>query len=540
MRRLTHPWLMFVAGLAPGAGNAADVVAGAPLERSVTVYRAPNEQSTEELDLMYLGGFALVTETRRVELPAGISRIRFEGVANDIEPQTALISGLPSTVIEKDEDTRVLTPTELIAASLGHDVVLVRTYPKTGHSTRTPGVIVSDAEGGVVFQSAEGVEALRCSGLPETFRFDPKIDLGATPTLSVQVQSPAAASATITLSYLAEGFDWAADYVATLSDDGRTMDLGAWVTLANSNDVSFPDASTQVVAGRLNRVEEEDDTVGRASQPERILARCWPQRNTSSPDQTINTQEPRPMAPMAMAAASQAELQETIVVTAQKRAELEQLGDLKLYRIPETTDVQSHQMKQVRLLDRSDVPVETYYRADLWAAYESEFLPAQHWIRSRNDVQHHLGLPLPRGRIQTFAPAQGTSLLIGEGTMRDTTLNEDVEYRIGDSNDVFVQSVTESNTVSAARPGRPPPKLRHVHRFESAKVDDIQRVEITNASSSAVAFELHVALASSEQLIRAAPAPAGTPAQPIFKLRVPAAGTVTIRYQTEHSELHVN
>jgi hypothetical protein len=77
MRRLTHPWLMFVAGLAPGAGNAADVVAGAPLERSVTVYRAPNEQSTEELDLMYLGGFALVTETRRVELPAGISRIRF-------------------------------------------------------------------------------------------------------------------------------------------------------------------------------------------------------------------------------------------------------------------------------------------------------------------------------------------------------------------------------------------------------------------------------------------------------------------------------
>src|SRR5580658_3027397 len=356
MRRLTHPWLMFVAGLAPGAGNAADVVAGAPLERSVTVYRAPNEQSTEELDLMYLGGFALVTETRRVELPAGISRIRFEGVANDIEPQTALISGLPSTVIEKDEDTRVLTPTELIAASLGHDVVLVRTYPKTGHSTRTPGVIVSDAEGGVVFQSAEGVEALRCSGLPETFRFDPKIDLGATPTLSVQVQSPAAASATITLSYLAEGFDWAADYVATLSDDGRTMDLGAWVTLANSNDVSFPDASTQVVAGRLNRVEEEDDTVGRASQPERILARCWPQRNTSSPDQTINTQEPRPMAPMAMAAASQAELQETIVVTAQKRAELEQLGDLKLYRIPETTDVQSHQMKQVRLLDRSDVP----------------------------------------------------------------------------------------------------------------------------------------------------------------------------------------
>ena len=33
---------------------------------------------------------------------------------------------------------------------------------------------------------------------------------------------------------LATGFDWAANYVAELSADGRSVDLLAWLTLANS------------------------------------------------------------------------------------------------------------------------------------------------------------------------------------------------------------------------------------------------------------------------------------------------------------------
>jgi len=54
---------------------------------------------------------------------------------------------------------------------------------------------------------------------------------------------------------------------------------------------------------------------------------------------------------------------EEITVTAARRAEpkveQEQLGDLKLYRIPEPTTIASLQVKQVRLLDRAAVPVAT-------------------------------------------------------------------------------------------------------------------------------------------------------------------------------------
>ncbi len=243
--------LLLAAVALPFAATAADVAASPPTELSVTVYRAPTREG-ESLNLDALEGFALVTETRTVSIPAGESRIRFEGVADGIQASSAIVTGLPTGIVEKNRDARVLSPSALVAATLGRHVELVRTNPKTGKVTRVSGTLRSDNEG-VVFQSSAGVEALRCSGLPETFDFDPATTVAATPTLSVLVRSPRPLIATVRLSYLARGFDWMANYTVTVAEDGKTIDLGAWVTLANSNGVSFTQARTQVVAGRRTR-----------------------------------------------------------------------------------------------------------------------------------------------------------------------------------------------------------------------------------------------------------------------------------------------
>jgi hypothetical protein len=165
-------------------GAPSEVLAEPPSDLSVTVYRAPYRGSGS-INLNFLDGFALVTETRLVRLPVGVSRVRFEGVADGIEPSSALITGLPGKVIEKNRDARLLSPSSLIASMVGKPVQLLRTNRKTGISQRVPGTILSDAEGGVVFKTQEGIEALRCSGLPETFSFEPVADLSARPTLSV-------------------------------------------------------------------------------------------------------------------------------------------------------------------------------------------------------------------------------------------------------------------------------------------------------------------------------------------------------------------
>src|ERR1700681_1699333 len=223
-------WLILLPWSAAAPAIAADALAETPSDLSVTVYRAPYRGSGS-VDLDRLGGFALVSETRTVHLPAGVSRLRFEGVADGIEPASAIVTGLPAGVIEKNREGKLLSPSALIAAAVGKPVTLLRTDKKTGKTARVAGSIRSDAGGGVVFATAEGIEGLRCSGLPESLSFVGITDLAATPTLSVLVRSAEAVTRTVTLSYLARGFDWAADYIATVSADGKTMDLGAWVTL---------------------------------------------------------------------------------------------------------------------------------------------------------------------------------------------------------------------------------------------------------------------------------------------------------------------
>jgi hypothetical protein len=509
---------------------AADILAEPPSDLIVTVYRAPY-RDTGSIQLNALQGFALVSETRTVRLPAGLSRVRFEGVADGIEPASAIITGFPGGVIEKNRDAKLLSPGALVAAAVGKPVELLRTTAKTGKTERLTGTILSDAGAGVVFQSAQGIEALRCSGLPETFSFEPVTGLSAKPTLSVEVRSPSAMTTEITLSYLSRGFDWAADYTATLSPDGKRIDLGAWVTLANSNGVGFPSAHTQAVAGRVNRESGEVEPIEFGGP---IFATCWPRGTTSDLPMILFLGDARGRmfeksasapAPMALSA-----LQD-VMVTGARKVEQEQLGDLKLYRVPERTTLASRQSKQVRLLDRSGIPVNTVYGAQVPGDRTATSGPAHRLLRTKNTTANHLGLPLPSGAVAVFAPHQGERLLEHESGMRDIAVDEEVEIDAGLSSDVQVAVVREQTRVDSAHakmlPLVPGVKLR------SVKMDDVERVEISNARASGIQFELKLQLPEGGRVVRT-DHPLGTKnGRPIFRLKVPANQTVIVRYQTQ-------
>jgi len=488
------------------------------------------------LDLDSLGGFALITETRAISIPAGESRLRFEGVADGIQSATAIITGLPTGVLEKNHDAKVLSPAELVTATLGKQAWLVRTNPKTGKATQVPGTIVSDAEG-VVFKSAAGIEALRCSGLPETFHFDRGLESGARPTLSALIRSPVAITATVRLSYLANGFDWMANYVARVSADGKTMDLGAWVTLANSNTASFLEAHTQVVAGRLNKENEQVEPVDAGAQ---IVAQCWPRGTTSDTPEQPNIVSASPLEgganlimvtaqrrkaydvvmPMAMAAAAPA-------VTVQE----EQLGDLKLYRVPDRTSVASRQIKQVRLLDRKSIPIELFYRADLVANQKVDPRPLGKILRTRNDKAHHLDLPLPSGQVATFYEEGGVPLLVKEAPLRDIARNEEVEIDAGEAADLQVTAVVERRRADPSS-AKQLPLIPGVFDLRSIKIDETNRVEVTNARSAPAVVELRIMLTGGMQIVRADNVPAMRNGYQTFRVTVPASGSATVRYQT--------
>jgi hypothetical protein len=519
--------------LAAAPAMAADASASIPSDLSVTVYRAP-DRGSGSINLDGLGGFALISETRTVHLPAGTSRLRFEGVADGIEPASAIVTGLAQGVIEKNREGKLLSPSALIAAAQAKPVTLLRTDKKTGKTTRLAGTIRSDAGGGVVFETSEGIEALRCSGLAESFSFTGVTDLAATPTLSVLVRSPEAVTRTVTLSYLSRGFDWAADYVATLSDDGRTMDLGAWVTLANGNGVGFPAAHTQVVAGRVNRESGEVEPID-AGGP--ILAQCWPRGSTSDSPQYLQIDRARSFGAaqdrMFKMSAAPAALQ-AVAVTAGRNVQQEQLGDLKLYRVPNRTTVASRQSKQVRLMDQLAIPVSFVYGADLAAYDDSASVPAQLLLRTMNNAANHLGLPLPSGRIAVFAARGDEKLLQHESGMRDLAVDEEVEINLGDTSDVQVSAVKEKTTIDPAL-ARSLPLVPGVLMLRSTQVDDVNRVDVSNARATEIQFELRLRLPEGGSVVRA-DHPLGTKnGRPIFRLTIPANETVTLRFQTQHT-----
>jgi hypothetical protein len=422
--------LIFVVALALAAGAQAQAVvtSPAPDRVAVTVYRNP-DRGLEPLNLQWLGGYALVSETRRVQLPAGDSELRFEGVTSGIVPQSAIVTGLGEAVIEKNRDARLLSPGALLDASLGERLTLRRTSKATG-AVRQQDAIVRATGNGVVLQTPDGIEALRCSGLNET-PILPTVPAGlsAKPTLSVRIRSAQPLERTVTLSYITNNFDWQADYVAELSPAGDRISLFAWLTLANGDITGLANAQTQAVAGKLNRERLWVDS-GRGT-PIRIT--CWPQGTTSDIPEDVRLMSaedivvtgsriggpPPPAPPPPPAAAAERGGYEAVE---------ERLGDVRLYRVPIEVTVAPKSQKQIALLNQPSVRVSSLLR--LRPQFGDFTGPLERLLVTRNRTAVGLGLALPAGKIALFGRRNGHRILLGEGRIDDHAVGEKVEIAV--------------------------------------------------------------------------------------------------------------
>lgn len=224
-------------------------------------------------------------------------------------------------------------------------------------------------------------------------------------------------------------------------------------------------------------------------------------------------------------------LQEVVVTGA--KVQQEQLGDLKLYRVPERTTLASRQSKQVRLMDQSGIPVDTIYGADLATGYrgsESE-APAHRLLRTKNTLANHLGLPLPSGSVAVFGWFNGERLLQHESGLRDIAVDEELQIDMGESSDVQV-SVTPQETRIDSSGARLLPLVPGV-TLRSVKVDEVQRVEVSNARAAAIDFELRLRLPDGARVVRADHPLSAKNGTPIFRFKVPANQMITVRFQTQ-------
>lgn len=436
----------------------ADVVSPAPDAVRVTIYRPSNPTESTYNDgsgERSAGGLVMVSETRSVELPAGTSRIVFLGVADAIVPQTAAIEGLQGTIIESNFDYDLLTPGAVIAKSQGERVRLVRTDRKTGRTIEREAILRTGPQG-IVLEIDGKTEALNCSGLDEKLIF-PRIPPGLAdePRLSMTVRAAAAGRHQVQLSYLALGMDWSADYVARIDADDRTLDLTGWLTLVNRSGTTFANTPAEVVAGNLARDEQETQPPGPTTVTE--TPACWPIGQFGTVRGEIGDRmfkRASPEAPMAMGLANSSAIQEVAVTGSRvPLAAMRELGDYKLYAVPEPTTIAARQSKQVQFLNQTRVPFTRVYRFKVDEAsimHDNDFMPRRptSLLRLQNKKSDGLGKPLPAGVVSVMETGGAGPVLAGQDKVDDTPVGLPFELELGRAMDIWIEPrVTREETV---------------------------------------------------------------------------------------------
>ncbi|HEX8535380.1 MAG TPA: hypothetical protein VF662_14540, partial [Allosphingosinicella sp.] len=257
----------------------------------------------------------------------------------------------------------------------------------------------------------------------------------------------------------------------------------------------------------------EDFNQGPRPSGDEVRLRCWPSATTSDIEQRESwaggPPPPPPPPPPAMVPMAISDSSEIVVTGSRvsRKAVQEELGDLKLYRIPDPVTVASRSQKQVAMLEQPGVKVEMVYRIRILAQEPPPISGISRILVTKNRKAEGLGLPLPAGRVVLFGAGRERPLLLGEGFVDDKAVGEDVEIEIGSATGV-IATTTVSDSPS--------------------KAERIVYLTVTNDRSQPVRFEAEL---DADEAFKPDSKLARRDGRPFWSVMVPANGSRTLRYR---------
>jgi hypothetical protein len=438
---------------------------------------------------IYNENLALVKDTREVRLPKGEVALAFQEVSAQIRPETALLRDITHPegfwVAEQNFDFDLLTPQKLLDKYVGEKVGIITTQREDNGKTteKREEALVLATNNGTVLQFPDRIETSYVGRI-----VFPKVpeNLRARPTLVISLNSPVAATQKLELSYLTGGLAWRADYVANLASDEKTMDLSGWVTLTNTSGVAYPNATLQLVAGDVNRV-----------QPKRQYA--YMAKNGGAP----------PPAPPP-------QMQE------------ENLFEYHLYTLDRPTTMKADQTKQVALLSASSIQIrkeyllrgESYYYQGSYGEIGAK-LKVGVFVEFDNREANRMGMPLPKGVVRVYKrDSEGRAQFIGEDAIDHTPRNETVRLKLGDAFDVTARrKQTDYKSLGAIG--------KYHYNYETAF-----EVDLKNAKKEAVTVSVLEPINGDWEIIQQShPHTKESAGAAKFKVTVPAEGIATLTYR---------
>ncbi len=351
---------------------------------------------------IYNNNIALIKDTRKIQLPTGVSQLAFKDVSASIQPETVILDAPQWQLLEQNFEYDLLTENTLLDKYIGKTVTIERTSDDGKTRIKEKAKVLSNNNGvmlkiGNEIRKLDKNMSIIYDKLPSNLREKPTL------TMLIDNMGKTKKAQTVALTYLSHQMNWSADYVANLNDN-KTLNLTGWVTLNNNSGTSYQNANLQLVAGEVNRVQ--------------------PEMQAMAADMMVMS-SPR---------------------SVRKKMTQESLFEYHLYTLENPTTIKNRQQKQVALLSASNVPYKKQlttvasdpYGWQNWGD-NAEFidLPVKASIIIDNKESNHLGLPMPAGIVRSYKKdSRGNSQFIGEDRIKHTPENEQIELKLGESFDV--------------------------------------------------------------------------------------------------------
>lgn len=434
---------------------------------------------------IYNNNLALVKDQRKVKLGSGMQKLAIRDVSAQMRPETALLRSLSNpgsfSTLEQNFDFDLLTPEKLLEKYVGKTVTIIKTHPTTGEEKAEQATVLS-ANNGVVLKIGNRIE----TGIPGRIVYDDiPANLRDRPTLVTQLNNKTTTEQTVELSYLTGGLAWKADYVAELSPKEDSVDLSGWMTLTNTSGASYNNAKLQLVAGDVNRVQEN-----------------YPRAMTMRKDAVMMAEA----APMAE----------------------ESLLEYHLYSLDRPTTIAENQTKQVALLSATGVPArkELVLRgADYY--YQSQYgdlgtkMKVGVFVEFDNKEAAKLGMPLPKGIMRVYKKdSQGNAQFVGEDKIDHTPKNEVVRLKLGEAFDVTADK-KQTDFKALPRPSK------GNSAFESA-----YEITLKNAKKGKVIVTVQEPINGDWSIISEShPHKKANSQLAVWKIEIPAEGATTLTYR---------
>jgi len=375
---------------------------------------------------IYNQDFAVARTTVPLDLKSGVNEVLTTSVTSQLEPDSVVLrdpTGRNSiTIIEQNYDAGVVNQQWLLEKyegktldfqTYGMQVIETTTGErKTLPATTIPGRIIRAGSNPLI--EVNGKLQFQLPGLP---LFPANVDgLLLKPTLRWQIQSPKPASFPAELAYVTRGINWHATYNLVLPESSESAgnelaDILGWVTIQNNSGTDFPQASIQLIAGDVRKLQEF---------------------------------RPKMMA---------GDANESVAVLASSgRVTQKAFDDFHLYDLHRTLLLRNNETKQVQFLEATGVNVQRTYEYDagnyfvqpLYATYHN----TQRSIGSndttvsileeiKNSEANHLGMPLPAGRLRLYRRDTGGQMqFVGEAMISHTAAEQNIRMTSGNAFDL--------------------------------------------------------------------------------------------------------